>query len=323
MKKIVVSIVVPVFNEEWAIVPLWKKLAEIIDANRACTWRIVFVNDGSTDKTSDKLAYIETLDSSITIIELRENYGTAQAMQAGFDLVESEYVVCISANLENDPQDIPLLVEKLERGFDVCVGWRCSPLTGKLSRPGPRRLINWCISKLAGLEIHDYECALRAYRTKSVRPLRLSGNLDRYIPVFVHWRGGRVTEQKIKQLPLSHGGPKREGVIRRNLKVLFDLVFLRFYQRYSNKPLYVFGSLGLFGILIGFIALIFAVTYKITGQASFIETPLLLIAMLGCLSGLILFSLGILAEFLLQIYRLQLGKEFYVVSPKPRKSTGR
>ena len=183
------------------------------------------------------------------------------------------------------------LVSKLNEGFDVCVGWRKSQ-EGKLYREKPSRFMNWLISRISAVKLHDYECALRAYRTEAVRGLRLSGNLDLYIPVYVSWQGGRITEVSVTQLPRSHGHGVSENRTKRTLKTLLDLVFLKFLQRYSTKPLYVFGSLGIVSLLSSFVSFGFMVFYKMTGGPSFIETPLPLLTALFFLTGLMLLVLG-------------------------------
>ncbi len=289
------------------------KLSRVAAVENQFKWHILFVNDGSTDHTGDRISELATKHDAVSWVQLRRNYGLTQALQAGFDHAKGDYIVTVSANLQNDPADIPMLIAKLEEGADVCVGWRRNLDGGRLRRQGPRRLINWIISKVSGVKLHDYDCSLRAYRGTAVRDLHLSGNLDRYIPVYVAWRGGRVAETPVSQLPRSHGLARRESAARRSLKTLLDLVFLKFLQRYSSKPFYVFGGLGIVSILVALLFFFWALFYKLTGQAAFIETPLLLLTALFFLSGVLLVSLGIIAEFLIRVYRLQAGREFYQV----------
>ena len=311
--QIVITVVVPTYNEEWAIFPLWQKLSRVAAMESQFAWRFLFVNDGSTDRTGERLSELATEHDAVSCVQLRRNYGLTQALQAGFDHASGDYIVTISANLQNDPADIPMLIAKLGEGADVCAGWRRDLDGGRLTRQGPRWLINWIISKVSGVKLHDYDCSLRAYRLTAVQDLQLSGNLDRYIPVYVAWRGGRVVEAPVTQLPRSHGLARRESAARRSLKTLLDLVFLKFLQRYSYKPFYVFGGLGVASIVAALLAFALALFYKFTGQATFIETPLPLLTALFFLSGVLLVSLGIIAEFLIRVYRLQAGREFYQV----------
>ena len=309
----VITVVVPTYNEEWAVFPLWQKLSRVAAIENQFEWHFLFVNDGSTDRTGERISELVAEHDAVSSVQLRRNYGLTQALQAGFDNANGDYIVTVSANLQNDPADIPMLITKLEEGADVCVGWRHDLDGGHLTRQGPRRLINWVISKVSGVKLHDYDCSLRAYRRTAVRDLHLSGNLDRYIPVYVAWRGGRVAEVPVTQLPRSHGLARQESAARRSLKTLLDLVFLKFLQRYSSKPFYVFGGLGIASIFVALLAFFLALFYKLTGQATFIETPLPLMTALFFLSGVLLVSLGIIAEFLIRVYRLQAGREFYQI----------
>ncbi len=234
--QIVITVVVPTYNEEWAICPLWQKLSRVAAMESQFAWHFLFVNDGSTDRTGERLSELTAEHDVVSCVQLRRNYGLTQALQAGFDHASGDYIVTISANLQNDPADIPKMIARLEEGADVCAGWRRDLDGGRLTRQGPRWLINWIISKVSGVKLHDYDCSLRAYRLTAVQDLQLSGNLDRYIPVYVAWRGGRVVEAPVTQLPRSHGLARRESAARRSLKTLLDLVFLKFLQRYSSKP---------------------------------------------------------------------------------------
>ena len=311
-----ITVLIPLYNEEWAIFPLFRKLKTVIESEQRFKWKILFVDDGSKDGTAKNIDQLEQQESNVSVVRLRRNYGLTQALQAGFDHANTDYVVTISGNLQNDPKDIPELVSKLNEGFDVCVGWRKSQ-EGKLYREKPSRFINGLISRISAVKLHDYECALRAYRTEAVRGLRLSGNLDLYIPVYVSWQGGRITEVSVTQLPRSHGHGVSENRTKRTLKTLLDLVFLKFLQRYSAKPLYVFGSLGIVSLLSSFVSFGFMVFYKMTGGPSFIETPLPLLTALFFLTGLMLLVLGIMTEFLTRIYQFNARTEFYDLAEKP------
>ena len=310
-----VTILVPTFNNEWAILPLWQKFLKIVMASGQVNWRFLFVDDCSTDKTVQRINDLieDIADYDISLIKLRRHYGLTQALQAGFDHCTGDYVVTLGADLQYEPADIPLMIERLEDGVDVCAGWRRVGQGGRLARQKPNRIMNWAISKVSGLRLHDYDCSLRAYRVSVVQDLHLSGNLDRYIPVYVSWRGGRVVEVPVTGLPPSQGVVSRESVARRGTKTLLDLVFLKFLQRYSAKPFYVFGGMGLVSILGSMVCAAIAIFFKITERAAFIETPLPLLTAMFLLTGILLVSLGIIAEFLIRVYRLQSGKEFYEV----------
>ncbi len=310
-----VTVLIPVFDEEWAIFPIFGKLNRVIELHSEFKWEILFVDDGSKDGTKKNIDELEQQQPNVSAIRLRKNYGLTQALQAGFDYADSDYVVTISGNLQNDPEDIPKMVLQLEAGFDVCVGWRSSQ-EGRLYRKAPNKFINWLISRISSVKLHDYECTLRAYRTEAVKGLRLSGNLDLYIPVYVSWQGGRIAEVSVTQLPRSHGHGVSENRTKRTLKTLLDLVFLKFLQRYSTKPLYVFGSIGIVSLLSSLISFGFMVFYKISGGPSFIETPLPLLTALFFLTGLLLLALGIMTELLTRIYQFNARTEFYDLAEK-------
>jgi len=279
-------------------------------------WELLFVNDGSYDRTKEYLEQLVDKDDRVRVVHLRRNYGLTQALQAGFDHAVGQFVVTLSGNLQNEPNDIPRLIEKLREGYDVCAGWRRDQV-GKLHRPKPKRFLNWLISRLSGVPLHDYECTMRAYKTSRVRGLQLSGSLDRYIPVYVAWQGGRVSEIEVRQLPRSHGHGPVENPTKRTLKTLLDLVFLRFLQKYSTKPLYVFGSLAMLSIAGSFGTFGFMMFYKFSGGPSFIETPLPLLTALFFITGVMLLVLGIMAEFLARIYRQNTRTEFYDLLSNP------
>ena len=309
------TVLIPVYNEEWAIYPLYGKLCQAME-EAGERWELLFVNDGSTDKTSENLEQLASGDNQVRVIHLRRNYGLTQTLQAGFDHAAGKYVVTISGNLQNEPSDIPKLLKKMREGYDVCAGWRKSQ-DGQLYRVRPKKLLNWLISRVSGIPLHDYECTMRAYRTRTVRGLQLSGTLDRYIPVYVGWQGGRIAELEVKQLPRSHGHGTTESPTKRTLKTLLDLVFLKFLQKYSTKPLYVFGSLGAASILSSICAFGFMIYYKLSGGPTFIETPLPLLTALFFLTGVMLVVLGIMTEFLTRIYRFNARTEFYDVVDSP------
>ena len=309
------TVLIPVYNEEWAIYPLYGKLCQAME-EAGERWELLFVNDGSTDKTSENLEQLASGDNQVRVIHLRMNYGLTQTLQAGFDHAAGKYVVTISGNLQNEPSDIPKLLKKMREGYDVCAGWRKSQ-DGQLYRVRPKKLLNWLISRVSGIPLHDYECTMRAYRTRTVRGLQLSGTLDRYIPVYVGWQGGRIAELEVKQLPRSHGHGTTESPTKRTLKTLLDLVFLKFLQKYSTKPLYVFGSLGAASILSSICTFGFMIYYKLSGGPTFIETPLPLLTALFFLTGVMLVVLGIMTEFLTRIYRFNARTEFYDVVDSP------
>jgi len=283
------------------------------DAANHLEWNFLFVDDGSLDGSRARLDELAMRRDAVQVVSLKRNCGVTQALQAGFDLAEGEYVVTIPANLEYDPGDIPKVVDCLEKGADCCVGFRMYPKETSLSYTRPLKILNWMISALAGLKLTDYECMLRGYRGSLVKELHLPGDLYRYLPAYLSWQGRKIVEVGVEGLPRSKGWKVRKRPIKNSAKALLDLVLLRFVFRYSARPFYIFGGLSLLSALGGVIAISIAIFRKLFNGVSLIETPLPLLSALLFLSGMLLLSLGILAEFLLRIYRAQIGREFYEI----------
>jgi len=313
LRKKKVTVVVPVFNEEWSIASLWGRLSSMADAANHLEWKFLFVDDGSLDGSRARLDELAMRRDAVQVVSLKRNCGVTQALQAGFDLAEGEYVVTIPANLEYDPGDIPKVVDCLGKGAECCVGFRMYPKETSLSYTRPLKILNWMISTLAGLKLSDYECMLRGYRSSLVKELHLPGDLYRYLPAYLSWQGRKIVEVGVEGLPQSKGWKVRKRPIKNSAKALLDLVLLRFVFRYSARPFYIFGGLSLLSALGGVIAISIAIFQKLFNGVSLIETPLPLLSALFFLSGMLLLSLGILAEFLLRIYRAQIGREFYEI----------
>ena len=309
MKK--VTVVIPVFNEEFSIGPLWRKLSNMANvANHYC-WRFIFVDDGSSDGSRARLDRLATLEDSVEVICLKRNFGVTQALQAGFDLADGDYVVTIPSNLEYEPGDIPKIVAELAGGADICVGSRITSRKKKSTDQAVAQLVNWTISALSGLSLSDYECMLRGYKLPLVMGLHLPGDLHRYLPAYFFWQGRKIVEVSVHGAPRSAGWKSKRRSVRHSIKAMLDLVLLRFFYRYSVRPFYVFGGLSLLCVLGGASSILTAILWKRADGISLIETPLPLLSALCFLSAILLFGLGIIAEFLLRIYRAQIGIEFY------------
>lgn len=306
-----VTVVIPVFNEEFSIGPLWRKLSNMANlANHFC-WRFIFVDDGSSDGSRARLDELEKLERSVEVVFLKRNFGVTQALQAGFDLADGDYVVTISSNLEYEPGDIPKILAELVGGADICVGSRFASDKRKSTDQAVPQLVNRTISALSGLKLSDYECILRGYKTPLVTGLHLPGDLHRYLPAYFFWQGRKIGEVSVRGAPRSEGWKNKKRSVKRSIKAMLDLVLLRFFYRYSARPFYVFGGLSLLCTLSGTASILTAILWKRADGVSLIETPLPLLSALCFLSAILLFGLGIIAEFLLRIYRAQIGIEFY------------
>ena len=287
------SIVIPVCNEEESVGPLLEELAETLDA-RGDPWEAVFVDDGSTDGTFAALTQLHHERPNVRIVRLRRNFGKAAALQAGFGHALGDLIVTIDGDGQDDPAEIPRLLAKLEEGFDLVTGWK-TRRRDPLSRRLPSKLFNAVTGRISGVRLHDMNCGLKAYRAEVVQGLRIYGELHRYIPVLAHYRGYRVAELPVNHRPREHGR-SRYGV-ERYLRGFLDLLTVTFMGRYSRRPLHLFGGLGLVLTLLGFIVLVYLTALKISGEGIG-QRPLLTLGVLFVVVGMQFLSLGLLSELI-------------------------
>jgi glycosyltransferase involved in cell wall biosynthesis len=272
---------------------------------------IIFVNDGSVDGSAEVLDRLVEQDDRVVAIHLRRNFGQTAALMAGFDRAKGDVIVCLDADLQNDPADIPRLIAALEDGYDVVSGWRKDRKDPFLSRVLISRIANWIIGFLSRVRIHDYGCSLKAYRASVVKDVRLYGEMHRFIPIYAKWQGARIAELEVTHHPRRHG--KSKYGIDRVFKVTMDLLVVLFLHKYNQKPMYIFGAAGMFSFVVAFLAGSLALFYKLTGQKSFIETPLPLLVALGILVGFMCFLMGLLAEMIVRTYFEAQEKKTYSV----------
>jgi glycosyltransferase involved in cell wall biosynthesis len=287
----VISVVVPVFNEERSVALLFEELQAALDPLDE-PWEALYVDDGSTDDTFGALTRLHARSDNVRVIRLRRNFGKAAALAAGFAQASGDTIVTIDGDLQDDPAEIPRLLAKLEEGFDLVSGWktrRRDPVTRRV----PSRIFNWTASRIAGVRLHDMNCGLKAYRAEVVHGLTLYGELHRFIPVLAHERGYRVGELPVNHRPREHGR-SRYG-LERYLRGFLDLLTVTFIGRYRQRPLHLFGGLGLGLALVGFVILVYLTIVKLTGHAIG-ERPLLTLGVLLVVVGLQFFSLGLLGE---------------------------
>ena len=305
-----ISIIVPVYNEEWSIRPLYGKLLRAL-ANYNLR-EIIFVDDGSTDGTGKSLEELVSQEDIVRVIYFRRNFGLTQALQAGIDYATGEYIVTISGNMQHEPADIPKLLTLLDEGYDVSVGWPIAA-EGELKRRKSRSLHNWVISKISGVTLHDYDCILRAYKNELLEGMQLYGNLERYIPIYVFWKGGKISEVEVLRHPRGHGEEIKRNQTKESIKTMLDLLMLKFLERFSDRPLYIFGVLGVGSVGFGIAAFLWMLWLKIIASKAFVETPLPLVTVLFILTGVLLMVLGVMSEFLSRIYHTGENKGLYSV----------
>jgi glycosyltransferase involved in cell wall biosynthesis len=307
------SLFLPVLNEEENLRPMHAKISEAL-ASLGKTAEVIYVDDGSTDRSLQILKELAAQDSRVRVISLRRNYGQTAAMSAGIDAAKGEILIPMDADLQNDPHDIARLLEKLDEGYDVVSGWRKNRQDKLISRKIPSMIANKIISLISGVHLHDYGCSLKAYRRDVIQEVKLYGEMHRFIPIYASWAGARVTE-----IPVDHHartmGKSKYG-ISRSLKVVFDLITIKFMARYQTKPLYVFGTFGLLALATSLFAGAWAVFLKIFQGVSFILTPLPMITIVLLAISVQFFLMGLLAEMLVRTYHESQAKAIYTVREK-------
>jgi glycosyltransferase involved in cell wall biosynthesis len=306
------SVVVPVFDEQENIPPLYVKITEVMDALNE-PYEIVFVDDGSHDQSFKVLSEIYESDRRVHVIRLRRNFGQTPALKAGFDFARGEVVITLDADLQNDPEDITRLLAKLDEGYDIVSGWRKDRKDPWLTRRLPSRLANWIMARLTRIPLHDFGATLKAYRRDVIQDLPLYGELHRFIPALASWSGARITELVIRHHPRGTG--KSKYGLSRTIRVVLDFVGVKFLLDYSTKPLQLFGLFGLLCSAIGGVIGLYLVYLKLVLHESvFMEHgPLLLLSMALIISGIQFLSIGLLGEMLARTYFESQDKPVYSV----------
>ena len=307
------SLFLPVLNEEDNLRPMHTKIQEALDS-LGKTAEVIYVDDGSTDKSLEMLREIAASDNRVRVISLRRNYGQTAAMSAGIDAAKGNILIPMDADLQNDPKDIARLLDKLNEGYDVVSGWRKNRKDKLIMRKIPSWIANSLISKIGGVPLHDYGCSLKAYRREVIQDVKLYGEMHRFIPIYAAWAGARVTE-----IPVDHHartmGKSKYG-ISRTIKVVFDLMTIKFMASYQTKPIYVFGTFGMISFFLSIFAGIWAFYLKFISGVSFILTPLPVIAIVLLAISMQFFLMGLLAEMLVRTYHESQDKTIYAVREK-------
>jgi glycosyltransferase involved in cell wall biosynthesis len=289
----VISVVVPVYNEERSVGLLYEELQAALDP-LSDEWEVVYVDDGSTDDSFSALTRLHSRAGNVRVVRLRRNFGKAAALAAGFAEASGDVVVTIDGDLQDDPSEIPHLLAKLDEGFDLVSGWktrRRDPITRRI----PSKLFNWVAGRMSGIQLHDMNCGLKAYRGEVVRGLVLYGELHRFIPVLAHEQGYRIAELSVNHRPRGHGR-SRYG-LERYLRGFLDLLTVSFMGRYRHRPLHLFGGLGLLLTVAGTVVLAYLTVVKIAGHAIG-QRPLLTLGVLLVVVGMQFFSLGLISEMI-------------------------
>jgi glycosyltransferase involved in cell wall biosynthesis len=308
--RIEISVFLPVYNEQDNVDRLNLSLAEALE-KLGRSYEVIYIDDGSTDQSLARLREIAARDIRVRVVSLRRNYGQTAAMSAGIDHARGEILIPMDADFQNDPADIGCLLEKLDEGYDVVSGWRKDRKDRWLTRRLPSRLANKLIAKLSGVDLHDFGCSLKAYRRDALTGVKLYGEMHRFIPIYAGWAGARVTE-----IPVTHhprlAGESKYG-LSRTIKVLFDLITIKFLSSYLTKPLYLFGSAGLVCLLISFLTFVFALYYRFVEGVHLNRMPLATLSMIMFAMGVQFIFMGLLAEMIVRTYHESQDKPTYLV----------
>jgi len=305
--NVALSIVVPIYNEEESLPFLVNQLLEVLQPMEE-TFELVLVNDGSSDNSAEVIRKLSFQIPELVGVLLRKNYGQTAAMAAGFDISSGKIVVTLDGDLQNDPSDIPLLVNKIRDGFDLVSGWRFRRKDAAISRKLPSKIANRLIGKVTGVRLNDYGCSLKAYRKDVLTDMRLYGELHRFLPVLANIEGARITEVKVNHRARQFGASKYG--IDRTFRVLMDLVTVWFMNRFLTRPMYVFGFGGILAIIGSFITSFYLLTIKLLGE-DIVNRPLLIFALLLAVTGVQLFGFGLLGELQIRTYHESQNRPIY------------
>ena len=300
------SLVISVYNEEENIRPL---IERIDDSLKGLDYEVIFVDDGSKDKTLDQIR--ELGDSHYTTVSFYKNFGQTAAMSAGIEQATGDLIITLDGDLQNDPADIPSMVKKLEdEGWDVVAGRRANRKDYWISRKLPSKIANWIIRWLTGVRIHDYGCSLKVFKADVAKNLGLYGELHRFIPVLAQLQGAKITEVNVTHHPRQYG--KTKYGIGRTSRVMSDLLLMVFYQKYLQKPMHLFGTLGIFTFVIGVVLNIYLLIEKFLGHDIW-GRPVLILAITLTLGGIQLITSGIIAEIIMRTYYESQDKKIYSI----------
>lgn len=305
-----ISVTVPICNEAGNIAPLYERIRAALE-KIGQPWELILVNDGSNDGSDALLDEIAAKDSAVKVIHFRRNFGQTAAMMAGFEHARGDVIIPMDGDLQNDPADIPLMLAKLEEGYDVCSGWRKDRKDNAIKRNLPSILANQLISLVSGVRLHDFGCSLKAYRREVLEGVRLYGEMHRFLPIYAKWHGAKITEVTVSHFARTSGNSKYG--LERVLKVLADLIVVKFLDRFQQKPMYLFGAVGLGAFSISLLSGTLSLYRKVMDGEPFIQNPLLLLSVLTAVSGLMCILMGLLAEMVMRTFYESQGKQVYLI----------
>jgi glycosyltransferase involved in cell wall biosynthesis len=303
------SVVVPLLDEQENLRPLYSQIKQALDGRYS--YELIFIDDGSTDASFGILKELHDSDPRVRVVRFRKNFGQTAAMSAGFTRSRGDIVVAMDADQQNDPADIPMLVARLEEGYDVVSGWRRHRHDKVLTRRIPSKMANWLISRITQVKLHDYGCTLKAYRREVLAEMRLYGEMHRFIPALASWSGARIAECEVNHRARTAG--KAKYGLARTLKVLLDLITVKFLGSFSTKPIYVFGGLGLFTALLAILFGWIMVYEKVTRGEDMTGNPLLILSAVMVITTVQFILMGLIAELLVRTYHESQNRPTYVI----------
>jgi glycosyltransferase involved in cell wall biosynthesis len=307
----ILSIVIPIHNEEPSILPLYDRLASVLEPLQR-PYEILFVDDASNDRSFELLANLVETDGHLKVIRLRRNFGQTAALSAGFHEAKGDIIIAMDGDLQHAPEDIPALLEKIDQGYDIASGWRNHRVDNAIMRKIPSRIANWLMAKASGIELHDFGTTFKAYRAEVLKDVNLYGELHRFIPALASFYGARVIEVPIRNVPRA-AGDSHYG-IGRTFRVMFDILTIKFLLKYFTRPMHFFGALGLTGCGFGGVIMAYLAVKKILGYEIVLEHgPLMVAGALLLLGGIIMFSTGLIGEMMMRTYFESQDRRIYAV----------
>src|SRR5581483_2366643 len=305
------SIVIPIHNEEPSILPLYDRLTAVLEQLQK-PYELIFVDDASTDRSFDPLANLVETDGRLKVIRLRRNFGQTAALSAGFDDAQGNVIISLDGDLQHAPEDIPALLAKIEEGYDIASGWRKDRVDNAITRKLPSRMANWLMAKASGVALRDFGTTFKAYRAEVLKDINLYGELHRFIPALASFYGARIAEVPIRNTPRA-AGDSHYG-IGRTFRVLFDILTIKFLLKYMTRPMHFFGSLGLAGTASGGAIMLYLAVRKLPGnEIVTAHGPLMIGGALLLLAGLRMFSTGLMGEMMMRTYFESQDRRIYAV----------
>jgi glycosyltransferase involved in cell wall biosynthesis len=306
------SIVIPVYNENENLPLLQAAIQQSLCSLPNLAWEVIYVDDGSTDGSPQTLEKIATEDPEHTrVVALRRNFGQTAAIAAGIDYSQGEILILMDADMQNDPADIPMMLEKMAQGYDVVSGWRLNRQDTFLTRVVPSRIANWLISTVTGVHLHDYGCTQKAYRREVITGFRLYGEMHRFIPAYAYSVGARIIEVPVHHHARKFG--KAKYGLTRTLKVVLDLFTVKYLISYTNKPIYLFGGTGIFLIVLSAITLLFLLVRRVALSIPVLSSPFFLMSTMFIILGFQSILMGLIAEMLVRTYHESQSKPTYTI----------